>query len=704
MRVGCLLYLTFVSAVSGPGYPVIIMRFPKLSPQGPLILFVFALWFVALNAATWSPIQSEDRAATVSPKGKDVDAEVLFSQTDLTFENNTTTKKCYRRVKVYSARGVEAVQKFGIENTSFQKVEKVFARLTKPNGVSVEFTKADFHETALVKMGGTKWTSRRLLLATLAPGDIVEFKWVEWWEGWALFQLVYCQENLPVRDFQLNIDIDGIMVNYAWYHMPTAKLQKIDEARSILTASNLPAFETEPDMPPELETRGYILIAYGEVEHVQQLGWRKKAGWLSQFAKEQATPDAKIRTLAESLCGKSDSNEEKHRRFYAYCQEKIVNVDFDESPQSIKERNKSKESKTAALVLKSCRGNSMEVNFLFAALATAVGTDARVACLCPKDFLLNTDISNGWYFLAPTLVAAKEGGDWVFFNPGSPAQACGELRWQEEGTSALLSDPLVSVFVPVPTTPARKNVTVRQANLALTADGTLEGQVTITHTGQAALQWRILHRSNLRASIEKELRDEVTTRIPGAEVEQIEWENLQKPGLPLLIRYHLRVPNYATLAGSRLFLSPNVFEVGAPPRYPAEARHQPFFYPYAYQVDDDIHLVIPRGLVANTLEQPKPVNNDTLPLHQNISWQFDSDTNTLAYKRDFKFGTSGSEYSPILYIVPGKDASDSEKAKSVTLHSFLTERLRARNSQTIALEPSSVSAVTEGESVAKEKL
>ena len=658
-----------------------------------LFALAYAICSVALLAAKWNDLKPQELAAAKPANALSEDAEVLFSNVDISFDGSTTTKHCYRRLKVYSIRGVELVQKFGIENSARSSIDRLAARLTKPAGRSTEFAKGDFHVTDLVKLGGEKWTTRRLLLSTLAPGDIVEFQWEESWDGWAWFQFVFCQESLPVREFLLTVDVEYIMVNLAWYNTPPAKVKKTDASLVSLTIKNIPAYESEPDAPPELETRGYVLIAYGEVQNDQSMGWLMKAAWLMDYAKKHASPNGKIKALAESLCLPSDNNEEKHRKFYAYCQDKITNIDYDESPQSLKERVKRKDPRTAAEVLKDKRGDSIEINFLFAALAASVGTDARIVCLCPKDLLLNAKITNGWYFIAPLLVACREEGEWVFRNPGNPAQAFGELRWQEEGVTAILSDTEKLLEIAVPSTPARKNLTRRTAALQLSADGTLEGQATLNYAGQAGLQWRILHRKIDQTALEKELRDEIVARIPGAEVGQIHFENQQAPGKSLIIQYHLKIPNYSTGAGTRLFVVPNVFEVGAGPRYSTETRHQPFFYPYAYQIEDEVRIAIPTGLVPNVAKPPMTLSSDHPSFCQHISWQFECATNILLYKREFTFGTSGSELSHPQYVVRETGGQVDKKKPRLVLLYYLDENFRSRNSEAIELEPAETADV-----------
>ena len=106
---------------------------------------------VVLSAAKWDALKAEELAATQAGGDHAVDAEVLFSNVDISFSDNTTTKKCYRRLKVYSARGVELVQKFGIDYTNYSSISRLAARLTKPGGASTEFSKKDFLETGATK-------------------------------------------------------------------------------------------------------------------------------------------------------------------------------------------------------------------------------------------------------------------------------------------------------------------------------------------------------------------------------------------------------------------------------------------------------------------------------------------------------------------------------------------------------------------------
>jgi hypothetical protein len=138
---------------------------------------LFGLSFLTGFAAKWPTLAPQELSATTSTLDPSADAEVLLSSVDITFEDFTTTKSYYRRIKVYTARGVELVQKFAVENSNQTSVARLEARHTKPGGRSTLYGKKDFLENMVLKIGGQKWFSRRLLVSELAPGDIIELRW-----------------------------------------------------------------------------------------------------------------------------------------------------------------------------------------------------------------------------------------------------------------------------------------------------------------------------------------------------------------------------------------------------------------------------------------------------------------------------------------------------------------------------------------------
>src|SRR5918993_438536 len=103
-------------------------------------------------------------------------------------------------------------------------------------------------------------------------------------------------------------------------------------------------------------------------------------------------------------------------------------------------------------------GDAADIDLLFAALATAVGYDARIV-LAPNrgDLFFDKAIPNA-YFLEPSNIAVRFGDQWKFYNPGFNHVPVGMLRWQEEGTQALVTDPKQPAWTNIPMSPPEKSL------------------------------------------------------------------------------------------------------------------------------------------------------------------------------------------------------------------------------------------------------
>jgi len=608
-----------------------------------LIVCLFLSTLVLHAAPKWEPVPAAELIQKGSDWSPEAAAEVMSSKVTIHFNGTTTTKRFYRRVKVYGARGVETVQKFGIDHPGEVSIDDLQARVTKPDGRSSLYSASDFKELMLAKVGDAKWKTHRLLLSTLEPGDVVEFRWEESWRGWLLFQSVYCQESLPVRELDFRISIVNMEVTVAWFNVRDVKMTRPRSSEMRLEMKQLPPFVAEPDMPPEFEARGFILVSYGETPKNQDYGWSMRAGWLDSFAKEHVEPNGKIRALAEELCRGAVGDEEKLRRLYEHCQGKLVNLDYHPDEKLKRKRSNYWDVLSAADVLKLGGGHSMEINFLFIALAKAAGYDARLACANDRGIVRDsTQWANGWQFMPPGLAAVKLGSGWSFYSAGNPALACGELRWQDSGVQAMLTDEEMFMWETTPEPVAASNRILRRASLSLASDGTLEGEASLEISGQGAIEWRIQHRMETVLQVEKELLSSFTSRIPEAEISNFQVEGNQSPGKPVLMRFHLRLPSYAPQATGRRLLVPSIFEAGRPPRYPSAKRTLPLVYPYSYVVRDEVEVLLPPDLEADLSEVPKRIMAPDLSLNQAIVWNFDPTGHKLEFTRDFSFGIKGS--------------------------------------------------------------
>src|SRR5205823_14799174 len=133
-------------------------------------------------------------------------------------------------------------------------------------------------------------------------------------------------------------------------------------------------------------------------------------------------------------------------------------------------------------------GKSTDIDYLFAALATAAGFEARMARVGDRgDTFFDPSFADD-YQLQSYDIAIKVGNDWRFFDPGSTYVPFGMLRWQEEGQQALVCNPTGAVFVRTPLSQPEKSLVKHTGKFLLREDGTLEGDVQIEYTGHFAVE------------------------------------------------------------------------------------------------------------------------------------------------------------------------------------------------------------------------
>jgi hypothetical protein len=245
------------------------------------------------------------------------------------------------------------------------------------------------------------------------------------------------------------------------------------------------------------------------------------------------------------------------------------------------------------------------------------------------------------YFLSRLLVAVKVGEEWRFFSPGTPSVAFGQLRWQEEDQVALLCDPKESRFVRIPATSAEKTTVRRSIRFRFDAEGMLDGTVKVEMTGKAAISRRDALAEATPEEIERTIREEVTDRFAAAEISAVAVEGRDAPEKPLVTTYKVRVPGFASRAGSRLLFPASWFRKGRAPHFPSSKRTQPVFFPYGSTDEDEITVELPERFTAEELTAPPPIK--VLGSKGEYKVTVAQEGRMLTYRRSFRFtgGTFG---------------------------------------------------------------
>jgi hypothetical protein len=637
-----------------------------MKTRSPLFLPFFLLLCLLTSSAAlvqaagdeWKPIDPAHLSLKTSTVEKDADAEGLFWEVriddnpegDLIFNH-------YIRVKVFTERGRESQSKidlpFGNLYGGNVKIKDIAARTIKPGGSIVELKKEDIFERTIVKVSGLKVKARSFAMPAVEAGCIIEYRWREVRVNRdANYIRLQFQRDIPVQRVQYSIkpmDYVDVSFNSITLHGPQTQWVKEKGGFYSTTITNMPALHEESRMPPEDEIRTWMLVYYqrGTSEKPDpQKYWLNLAKSYYDQSKSLIKPNDDIKQMAATLTADAKTDDEKLERLFDFCRNKIKNTANDASSLTPEERARLKENKSPSDTLKRGMGHGGDIDLLFAALANASGLDARIA-LAPDrgDLFFDKSVPNA-YFVQPQHIAVNVGGAWKFFNPGYNYIPFGMLRWQEEGQESLITDSKQPVWVKTPLSPHEKSRVKREANLKLSEDGTLEGDVRVEFTGHYAIEQKEALDEESETEREASLREELKNQMSAAEFTSLKIENVTDHVKPLAYSYHVRFPGYAQRTGKRLFLQPAFFQHGVGPLFATASRKYPIYFHYPWSEDDKVEIHLPKGYALDNADAPAPFASTGISEYK-PSLGVSPDGSLLVYKRSFFFGGSASLLYPV---------------------------------------------------------
>lgn len=622
--------------------------------------FALFLCLIAISAAParaagddWKPIEPAHLALKSSTVEKEADAEAIFWEVriddnpdgDLIFNH-------YIRVKVFTDRGRESQSKIDlIYGKIFRneiKINDIAARTIKPDGSIVELNKKDIFDRTVVKTSGLKYKARSFAMPAVEPGCIIEYRWREVWVNTNADNVrLQFQRDIPVQRVRYLIkpySYEGMTFKSLTFHGKPSPWVKEKDGFYSTTMTDVPAIYDEARMPPENEVKTWMLVYYQRASDDKISAdkyWTDYAKSFYDVTKSLIKPNDEIKKLAPTLVADAKSDDEKLERLFEFCRTKIKNASNDASGLTSDERARLKDNKNPSDTLKRGVGTSVDIDWLFAALANAAGFDARIV-LSPDrgDQFFDKSVANS-YFVYPLNIAVNVGGTWKFFNPGYSYIPFGMLRWQEEGQPALITDPKLPVWVETPMSKADKSLVKRTAKLKLSDDGTLEGDVRLEYTGHFAIERKHDLDDESETEREESLKEEVKEQMSAAEISGIKIENVTDHVKPLIYSFHVRIPNYAQRTGKRLFIQPAFFQHGRGPLFATTGRKYAIYFHYPWSEQDQVDIELPKGYALDNADAPAPFGSGDISKYE-VSIAASTDGSLLLYKRKFFFGGGNS--------------------------------------------------------------
>ncbi len=610
----------------------------------------FQLFFVLtpVLGAEWPPVDPSDLALKSPKVEKDAHAEAILWDVRISPEGVGTLFTHYLKIKIFDQRGAEIVSKVDIPYIG--SVHQIAGRTTKQDGTVMELKKDAVFDRMLVKASGLKVKAKSFVLSGVEPGAVVEYRYEQHEDQFPNYIELQCQREIPLQTVRYHLQplsIRGVYMKTLSFHLPKATFAKDKDGFDSYTYTNMPAFSEEPYMPPEHEVRSWMLVYYAAVKDLGGPGiyWTDHAREIYQNFKRRMKVDDEVKRTAAEVIADADTPEEKLRRLFRYCRSSIKNVRDRGAGLSVEEREGLKANKTPADTIRAGLGTGLDIDLLFGALATAAGFDARYAEIADRSqFFFNAEMAES-YFLRAYEVAVKVNDHWSFFDPASTYVPFGMLRWEEEGTAALISGPKDPIIINTPLSEPGKSVSKRNGLFRLSESGELEGDVRIEHTGHAATSRRHDYQEQQQEERKEHLQKMLTDQYSGAEVTSIRIENTTDADKPLVLSYHIKVADYAQKTGKRLLLPIEYFQRNLPTKFSASERKYPVYFAYPWMETDQVSVVLPKGYELENAEMPSAIPLQPVGEHKFVA-QYDPANRTLLCTRELVFGKNGAILFP----------------------------------------------------------
>ena len=581
------------------------------------LLLLFSGFYLSQRAVQagdeWLPIDPAELKMTSEPKAPGAPAIYLYRQVDRDDNGRATSEYNYNRIKILTEEG----RKYGDIEIAFVKdsfnVSSVKARTIHPDGSIVNFD-GKVYEKTVVKSKSLKYLAKTFTMPDVTVGSIVEYRFnYDFQDNYIFNSRWILSEELFTRHAKFSLkpfSREAWTVTWlspAGLPVGTVPAKQGPDGLIRMTTDNIPAFQIEDYMPPEDELKLRVDFIYHEdtPEMNPEKYWanfgKKQNGRVESFIDKRKAMEQAVAQMVSP----GDSPEAKLRKIYARTQQ-VRNLSYEvgKTEQEDK-REKMKPAANVEELWKKGYGDGANITWLFLALTRAAGLEAYPCLVSSRAqyFFVKQRLNSAE--LNSNVVLVKLNGKDLFLDPGAASTPYGLLPWQETGVDGLKLDKDGGKWIQTPLPASDASQILREANLKLTEEGSLEGTLKLTYTGLSALNHRTEERNQDATSRKIYMEDLVKEMIPtGIEVELTTQPDWKSSEIPLVAEFSLKVPGWVAGAGRRALFPAGLFGGNEKHMFEHSVRVQPVYFNHPFKKVDNIKVDLPLGWKTSTLLKP----------------------------------------------------------------------------------------------------
>jgi hypothetical protein len=208
------------------------------------------------------------------------------------------------------------------------------------------------------------------------------------------------------------------------------------------------------------------------------------------------------------------------------------------------------------------------------------------------------------FFLTKLATAIRLGNAWTLVDAAHEHATNGQLRWQQEGTYALVLDGEKPDFLAVGVMPPEFSRARRTAAFRLLANGDLEGECTLIFTGHFAAEYREEIAKAAQGDRQRVATKRILAYVPQAAIGDFRIDDLDEPEKPLSMHFTVAYPGFARRTGTRLEFVPAALPMEVTPQFTSATRTTPVVFPFAWSEEDALTIELPDGFEVEARGAP----------------------------------------------------------------------------------------------------
>jgi hypothetical protein len=551
---------------------------------------------------TKAVILLDDDLITVGPDGK-------------------TTERERKVVKILRPQGrdyAEVVAWYSKDN----KLNSFHAWSIGPDGHQYSIKDEEIHDRALGEWGILYDDIRGKVVHPPGsdPGGVVAYEVVRQVADYGERERTWdFQESIPIHKAVFEVDLPPGWKNYtAWLHHEAVNGTEAAPNHLHWEIEDVPAIDLSdvPMAPSEAALAGRMVIHYSAADLPSgDQRWAEIGNWYDSLASPRTEAPLEINMKAKEITGPATDFKGKIQSVAGFMQREIRYVGIEVGIGGLQPHS-------AADVFKYRYGDCKDKATLLISMLNAVAVRATWVmvdthrgyvdpALPSRDgnhMIAAIEIPSG--YSDPELravVTARNGRRYLIFDPTDTYTSIGLIRPELQGSYGVLVAGKDSQIIQLPILAPDASTMDRAAAFHLDADGTLQGKVTETRSGETASHYRYLY----NAESDKEQREFMERRLQrdlaSFTLDSASAQNTHDMSKSVVVNFSLTANRYAKPAGDLLLVRPRVLGSNAE-RFNDKPRKYPIDLGETGTWKDTIDVTLPAGYVID--DMPEPVSVD----------------------------------------------------------------------------------------------